>query len=90
MSQNVYIDTENGKVTLMWDGSMVCSYPKSTAISQWVWLANVETLAVVWGDKRYHYRGVPFRVIHEMMRTESLGRFMVTTVKPNYEAERVA
>lgn len=71
------------------DGSLVCAFPVSSIISEWVYLSTRRTLCVTWGEARYHYHEVPFSTIHAMMSAESLAGFLNAEVKPNYTAEKV-
>lgn len=83
------IETDNGRVRLMPSGNLVCLSPDSTAIANWVYLTDKKVLAVKWGTREYHYRGVPFSVVYGLMSADSVGAFMNKEVKPKYEAEEM-
>jgi hypothetical protein len=86
----INIETPTGEVGLssLVGGALVCTEPISEVITEWTYLIGKQALFVKWGEKEYHYRGVPFSVVHAMMTAESLGKFLNAEVKPKYEAEK--
>lgn len=71
----------------MYEGSILSSMPKnSTAIKFWYYDLNDKKLVVQYksSDTFYHYEGVPFQVVFDLMLADSLGQFIAKVVKPNY------
>jgi hypothetical protein len=87
----INIQTPTGEVGLTsysGGGGLACIEPISEIITEWTYLISKQALFVKWGNTEYHYKGVPFSVVHAMMRAESLGKFLNAEVKPKYEAEK--
>ena len=69
------------------DGTILASLPhNSTAIEFWYYNLADQELVVQYKSSEtfYHYEGVPFSVIFDLMLADSLGAFIAKEVKPNY------
>lgn len=80
-----YANGENAYFIM--DGKYLSSVTKnSTAIGFWYYDLNAKKLVVQYksSDTYYHYEGVPFQVIFDLMLADSLGHFIAKVVKPNY------
>lgn len=88
--RTINIPTPTGDVSLssLVGGGLTCTDPVSEIITEWTYLIGKQALFVKWGNTEYHYKGVPFSVVHAMMMTESLGKFLNAEVKSKYEAEK--
>ena len=69
------------------DGKYLSSVVRnSTAIQFWYYDLNANKLVVQYksSETYYHYEGVPFQVVFDLMLADSLGHFIAKVVKPNY------
>jgi hypothetical protein len=86
--QNDLITYANGEwAHFQLDGTILASLPhNSTAIEFWYYNLSHQMLVVQYksSETYYHYDGVPFSVIFDLMLADSLGAFIAKEVKPNY------
>jgi len=83
------ITTPSGIVTIDQTDGYMTSTPNSEAVTRWSFFPKYDYLHVTWGQTKYIYSGVPFSVIARLLATDSVGRFLNTEVKPNYEVTKV-
>lgn len=74
----------NGTFSI-WENGVLIGYPESSAV-EWYMYDISNTLWVTYtGNKTYRYLEVPFFVIAQMLTANSVGKFINTVVKPNYQ-----
>ena len=69
------------------DGKVLASCPNnSSAVQFWYYDLAEQKLVVQYKSSEtfYHYEGVPFNVVFDLMLADSLGHFIAKVVKPNY------
>jgi len=77
----------NGETAYFYEGNILSSITKnSTAIQFWYYDLTTTKLVVQYKSSEtfYHYEGVPFQVIFDLLLADSLGQFIAKVVKPNY------
>ena len=80
-----YANEENAY--FIFEGKYLSSMPEnSSAINFWSYELATNQLTVQYKSSPtyYHYEGVPFQVIFDLMLADSLGQFIAKVVKPNY------
>lgn len=87
MNTMVKITTTNGEAKLMslLGGSVVFN-PKSTAVTEIVYVGSNKHLTVTYTNGgKYYYYGVEFPTVIELLGADSVGSFIAKQIKPNYE-----
>lgn len=67
------------------ENGTIIGYPESSAITSWIYNADKLLSLTYTGGKMYHYKNVPFTVVTQMLTADSVGKFLNTVIKPNYE-----
>jgi hypothetical protein len=80
------LETPKGRVWLWANGAVSCQVAESTSIKYWSWGRNLLTVEFVQSpNKYYHYQGVPYSTVVELLNADSVGSFVARQIKPNYE-----
>lgn len=70
-------------------GDNITSLPsRSKAVSYWKWAKGELTVQYRGTEVFYRHEGVPLSVVFDLMNAESLGAFVATKIKPNYEVAK--
>lgn len=81
-----YGDGESASVK----GDNITSLPgRSSAVGYWNWNKGNLTVKYRGSQDFYRYIGVSLGAVLRMMNAESLGAFIATEVKPNYEVVKI-
>ena len=83
---NLPMPQGNGTFCILESGNLI-GHPESSAVYEWVYLANKGTLVVEYkgSTKEYFYEKVPANKVFQMLASESIGAFIAKAIKPHHE-----
>lgn len=81
------ITLPNGDMVFIMQDNVFCAEVTSTSIQYWAYMPNSKRFTVQYrtSETYYTYVGVPFEVVHGLMTADSVGKYVATEIKPNYE-----